>query len=418
MAELGLTGLIIAEEHGGTGHAARFLSFPETAVIKTLVMETDAGETVLVHAGGSGVGSAAIQIAKMGHAEVIATAGSEAKLERAKDLGFSLKEISELLSLRVDPGRTCADVRQRARDKITDIEERRWVGDDLVTSDIGSFAAEKALESGAIDKESLDYIIVAQNFGDVQAGNLRTDMVPTIASRVKHLLKIKNPYAVAYDIPFGCPGWIQGMIMADYYIRSGDARRVLVIGAEVLSRVTDPHDVDCMIFADGAGATLLEASDTDGGILSHVARTDAIDNAWMLRLEKSYNPHRSGNELYIKMDGHDIYKYALKTVPLVVKQAIEKAGLGLEDVTKVLLHQANAKMDDAILARLFKLYGVKTIPQDIMPMIIGWAGNSSVGTIPTMLDEAVRDGRIKEGQLLLLDAFGAGFTYGSMVIRW
>ena len=116
---------------------------------------------------------------------------------------------------------------------ITGISERRYADDDMNTTDIAYEAAEKALEGQ--DRESLDYIILAQNLGDVRADNLRTDMVPTIASRVKHLLKIKNPYAVAYDIPFGCPGWIQGMIMADYYIRSGDARRVLVIGAEVLS---------------------------------------------------------------------------------------------------------------------------------------------------------------------------------------
>jgi hypothetical protein len=128
---------------------------------------------------------------------------------------------------------------------ITGIRERRHVSDDLTTTDIAYEAALQALEG--IDKEGLDYIIVAQNFGDVRSGNLRTDMVPTIASRVKHRLRIENPYTVAYDIPFGCPGWLQGMIMADYYIRSGDAQRVLVIGAEILSRVSDPHDVDRMI---------------------------------------------------------------------------------------------------------------------------------------------------------------------------
>jgi 3-oxoacyl-[acyl-carrier-protein] synthase III len=220
------------------------------------------------------------------------------------------------------------------------------------TTDIAYAAAVQALEG--IDRESLDYVIVAQNFGDVQAGNLRTDMVPTIASRVKHRLRIKNPYTVAYDIPFGCPGWIQGMIMADYYIRSGDARRVLVIGAEILSRVSDPHDVDSMIFADGAGATLVEASENPGGILTHITRTDTIDNAWMLRVGNSYNPDWPGDEIFIKMDGHDIYRYALKTVPLVVKQALDKAGLNLGDVKRILMHQANAKMDEAILKRLFQ----------------------------------------------------------------
>jgi 3-oxoacyl-[acyl-carrier-protein] synthase-3 len=302
---------------------------------------------------------------------------------------------------------------------ITGIRERRYAQDDTTTTDIAYQAAANALIG--IDKERLDYIIVAQNFGDVQAGNLRTDMVPTIASRVKHRLQIENPYTVAYDIPFGCPGWLQGMIMGDYYIRSGDAQRVLVIGAEILSRVSDPHDVDCMIFADGAGATLLEASDKDGGILSHVARTDAIDNAWMLRVGGSYNPHHQGEELYIKMDGHDIYKYALRTVPRVVKQALDKAQIGLGDVKKILMHQANAKMDDAILKRLFQLYGVETIPQDIMPMIIHWAGNSSVATVPTMLDLLLKgqlDGhQLAAGDYVVFASVGAGMNINAMVYR-
>jgi 3-oxoacyl-[acyl-carrier-protein] synthase-3 len=302
---------------------------------------------------------------------------------------------------------------------ITGIRERRFVTDDLNTTDVAYEAAVHALEDH--DRETLDYIIVAQNFGDVYSGNRRTDMVPTIASRVKHRLQIDNPYTVAYDIPFGCPGWLQGMIMADYYIRSGDAQRVLVIGAEILSRVSDPHDVDCMIFADGAGATLLEASDSDGGILSHVTRTDTRDKAWMLRLGPSYNPRQEGDDLYIKMDGHDIYKYALKTVPLVVKQALDKAGLTLGDVHKVLMHQANAKMDDAILARLFQLYGEKTIPEDIMPMIIHWAGNSSVATIPTMLDLLLKDQldghQVSTGDCLVFASVGAGMNINAMVYR-
>ncbi len=302
---------------------------------------------------------------------------------------------------------------------ITGIQQRRYVADDLTTTDIAYYAAVEALKT--IDRESLDYIIVAQNFGDVRAGNLRTDMVPTIASRVKHLLKIKNPYCVAYDIPFGCPGWLQGMIMADYYIRSGDAKRVLVIGAEILSRVSDPHDIDCMIFADGAGATVVEASDRTDGILSHVTRTDAENNAWMLRLGKTYHPHREGDELYIKMDGHDIYRYALKTVPLVVKQALEKAGLTLADVKKILMHQANAKMDDAILARLFRLYGYKTVPPKVMPMIIHWAGNSSVATIPTMLDLLLKDQidsqRLSSGDVAVFASVGAGMNINAMVYR-
>ena len=183
--------------------------------------------------------------------------------------------------------------------EITCIRERRYVEDNLNLSDISFMAAEYALDG--IDRESLDYIIVAQNFGEVKADNIKSDMVPTIAARVKHKLRIKNPYTVAYDVPFGCPGWLHGMTIADYYIKSGDAKKVLVIGAETLSRVCDPHDVDGMIYSDGAGATLVEASDKDGGILSHVTRSDTYDKAYLLGVGKSYNPSHCGDELYIKM---------------------------------------------------------------------------------------------------------------------
>jgi 3-oxoacyl-[acyl-carrier-protein] synthase-3 len=205
--------------------------------------------------------------------------------------------------------------------EITDIRERRYVTDDLVTSDIAYMAAKEALDG--IDKESLDYIIVAQNLGDIKADNIRADMVPTIAARVKHKLRIKNPYTIAFDIPFGCPGWLQAMIMADYYIKSGDAKRILVIGAEILSRVSDPHDIDCMIFADGAGATLVEAKDQEGGILSHLTRSDTYDNPYLLRLGKSYKPERNRDDLFIKMNGHKLYKYAVRKVPEVIKKNLD-----------------------------------------------------------------------------------------------
>jgi len=303
--------------------------------------------------------------------------------------------------------------------EITCIRERRYVGDDLNTSDIAFLAAEKALNG--VDRESLDYIIVAQNFGDVRADNNKFEMVPTIAARVKHKLRIKNPYTVAFDIPFGCPGWLQGMITADYYIKSGDARKVMVIGAEILSRVSDRHDVDGMIYSDGAGATLVEATEKDAGILSHVTRSDTYDSAFLLGVGKSYNPGRGGDELFIKMQGHEIYKYAVRTVPEVVKQSLDKAGLVLTDVNKVLIHQANQKMDEAILARLFKLYGIENIPEHIMPMTISWLGNSSVATLPTMLDLVQRgklnNHELRSGDIAVFASVGAGMNINSMVYR-
>jgi 3-oxoacyl-[acyl-carrier-protein] synthase-3 len=304
--------------------------------------------------------------------------------------------------------------------EITCIRERRYVEDDLTTSDMAYLAAEKALNG--IDRESLDYIIVGQNLGDVKKDNITPDMVPTIAARVKHKLRIKNPYTVAFDIPFGCPGWLQGMITADYYIKSGDARKVMVIGAETLSRVSDPHDVDCMIYSDGAGATVMEASENDGGVLSHVTRSDTYDNAYLLTLGKSYRSSRKSNELFIKMQGHDIYKYAVRTVPQVVQQSLDKAGLTLSDVKKILIHQANQKMDEAILERLFKLYKTDNVPENIMPMTISWLGNSSVATLPTLLDllqkgKLENHNRLQSGDIVVFASVGAGMNINSMVYK-
>jgi 3-oxoacyl-[acyl-carrier-protein] synthase-3 len=303
--------------------------------------------------------------------------------------------------------------------EITGIQERRYVANGFTTSDIAHLAAKQALNG--TDIESLDYIIVAQNVGDVTAENKRTDMIPNIAARVKHKLRIKNPYTVALDLPFGCPGWLQAMIMADYYIKSGDATRCLVIGAETLSRVADPHDIDSMIYSDGAGAALVEATDRDAGILSHVTRSDTFDCVDLLWLGKSYNPARNGNDLFIKMHGHEIYKYAVKKVPEVVKRNLEKSGLDIRDVKKVLVHQANEKMDEAILKRLFKLYQIEDIPVDIMPMIISWAGNSSVATLPTMFDLIQRgqldNHRLNSGDIVVFASVGAGMNINSMVYR-
>jgi len=304
--------------------------------------------------------------------------------------------------------------------EITCIRERRYVEDDLSTSDMAYLAAEAALKG--IDREELDYIIVGQNFGDVKKDNITPDMVPTIAARVKHKLRIKNPYTVAYDIPFGCPGWLQGMITADYYIKSGDAKKVMVIGAETLSRVSDPHDVDCMIYSDGAGATVMEASENGGGVLSHVTRSDTYDNAYLLTVGKSYGSSRNRNELFIKMQGHDIYKYAVRTVPQVVQQSLDKAGLTLSDVKKILIHQANQKMDEAILERLFKLYKTDNVPENIMPMTISWLGNSSVATLPTMLDllqkgKLENHNRLQSGDIVVFASVGAGMNINSMVYK-
>lgn len=223
-------------------------------------------------------------------------------------------------------------------EEITTISERRYVTDDLNTSDIAFFSAEEAIKSANIDKEDLDYIIVAHNFGDTTKSNKQVNIVPSLAARVKFKLKVKNPNTVAYDIPFGCPGWIQGVIQADYFIKSGDAKKILIIGAEVLSRISDPHDRDSMIYADGAGAIILEGkqSDTPIGILAHKTRSDTYFHSEMLFMGDSYKKDKSThNELYMKMNGRRLYQYVLETVPSTVKECLDKINIHPNSINKL-----------------------------------------------------------------------------------
>jgi len=307
--------------------------------------------------------------------------------------------------------------------KITNISERRYIDNNTVTSDIAFFAAEDCLKSSGIDPETLDYIILAHNFGDVKYGDSRTDMVPSLAARVKHRLKIKNPNTVCYDVIFGCPGWLQSVIQANYFIKSGDAKRVLIIGAEALSRISDPHDRDSMIYSDGAGAVILEAqeSDTPIGFLSHSARSDTFEHANLLWMNKTYNPALKSESLYLKMNGRKLYEYALNTVPLVVKDSIEKAHLTLDDIKKVLIHQANEKMDEAIIQRIFSLYNKSKVSDGIMPMIIEKLGNSSVATIPILLDLILKDKLdshcLDSGDNIVFASVGAGTNINAVTYR-
>ena len=306
---------------------------------------------------------------------------------------------------------------------ITEIEERRYADPNHRASDLGYLAALNAIESSNIDRETLDYVIVAHNFGDIAPGSTRPDVLPSLGSRIKHKLGIKNPDCVAYDLPFGCPGWLQGMIQADYFIRSGDAKRILIIGTETLSRVIDPHDRDSMIFADGAGATILEGQENSGaGILSHKTQSHTFDEAYYLYSAKTNNQGLVSDELYIKMDGRKIYEYALKNVPLVIQKALQKSGTELTDISKVLVHQANGKMDEAILKRLFKLYGISETPHDVMPMTISTFGNSSVATIPTLLDMIIKkqmpDHEFNSSDKIVLASVGAGMNINAMVYQF
>ncbi|MGB0199252.1 MAG: 3-oxoacyl-ACP synthase III family protein [Flavobacteriaceae bacterium] len=302
---------------------------------------------------------------------------------------------------------------------ITGIEERRYAKDHHTASDLAFFAAERALEDAKIDAETLDYIIVGHNFGDVRFGQLQSDMLPALAARVKQSLGIKNPNCVAYDVIFGCPGWVEGVIQAQAFIKSGMARRCLVIGAETLSRVVDSKDRDSMIFADGAGATIVAQSDEPGGVLSHKSATYTQDETYYIYAGQSYLQNGEGSQ-FIKMHGRKVYEFALSHVPQAMKDCLDASGKSIKDLKKIFIHQANEKMDEAIVKRFYRLYR-ESVPEDVLPMSIQKLGNSSVATVPTLYD-MVRKGEypdhsLESGDVVIFASVGAGMNINAITYQ-
>lgn len=306
---------------------------------------------------------------------------------------------------------------------ITGIEERRYARQDQRASDLALLACKNAIEASGTDKETIDYIIAAHNFGDVAYESNRVNLVPSIAARVKAMLEINNPDCIAYDLPFGCPGWIEAVIHANLFIQSGQAKRCLVVGTETLSRIIDPHDRDSMLFGDGSGAVLLEGSENNNvGILAHKTQSFATAYAELLNMGSSYKPFATSNDLFIKMQGRKVYEFALSHVPTLIKDTLDKAKIAIEQVSKILIHQANEKMDHAILDRVFRLFGKTCVPEGIAPMTIGSLGNSSVATVPTLLD-LVRRGKleghsINPGDHVVFASVGAGMNINALVCRF
>lgn len=304
--------------------------------------------------------------------------------------------------------------------EITEIEERRYVEQDEVNSDIGARASEMAIQESGIDRQQIDYIIAASNFGDITVGG-SSDFMPSMSAKIKNKLGIKNRRCVNYDMLFGCPGWIEAFILANDLIQVGRAKTILVVGTETLSRTVDPYDRDQMIFADGAGAIILEAKENseEGFITSSTICDNDVELGYLVN-SCSLNPNAGHDKIYIRMQGRKIYEYALKNVPVAMKETIDNANISLADVDKILIHQANAKMDHAIIKRLFKLYH-EEYRKDIAPMTIQKFGNSSVATVPTLYD------LVKKGQMeghsfkpkgyVVMASVGAGMNINCLVYK-
>ena len=309
--------------------------------------------------------------------------------------------------------------------QITGIEERRYASDQLNASDIGSLAAKMAIDDSRVNPEEIDQLIVAHNFGNVFKHTIQTDAVPSLASHIKHSLGIRNPNCVAYDILFGCPGWLQGLIQADSFFKAGIASKALIVGTETLSRVIDMYDRDSMIFSDGAGAAVLEYKEveiTGSGVLSARTQTHSVDEVDYINMGMSYYPGSDPSIRYIKMKGRKVYEYAMKYVPAAMKDCLEKSGVDIHQLKKIFIHQANEKMDDGIIKRLYQLYGINKPPENIMPMSIQWLGNSSVATIPTLYDLVLKNQvgthHLSPGDVLLFASVGAGMNINAVCYRY
>ncbi|HEY4205985.1 MAG TPA: ketoacyl-ACP synthase III [Puia sp.] len=304
---------------------------------------------------------------------------------------------------------------------ITGIFQRRYAKDGLTSSQMAARAAELAISDSGIDRESIDQIIVAHNFGDLKGNMTFTDIVPSLASRVKGLLNIGNPACIPYDLIFGCPGWLQGMIHADAFFKAGIAKTALIIGAETLSLVLDPHDRDSMIFSDGAGAITLEYKDVKdpaAGMLSTNVRSDCGEENDYIYMGISHHPEKGSHSQYLKMKGRKVYEYALRYVPEAMKECLDKSGKSIGELKAIFIHQANEKMDEAIVKKFYGLYGIAEAPANVMPMCIQWLGNSSVATIPTLFDlvksSSLPGFSLNKGDLILFASVGAGMNINAV----
>ena len=304
---------------------------------------------------------------------------------------------------------------------ITEIEKRRYAPEYMTNSEMGKVAAEKAITHSGVDPEKIDYIIYATNYGEVnEAGH--ADFLPSASARLKNKLEIKNRKCITYDMVFGCAGFVEALILADNLIQAQKAKTILVVGSDFLSRVVDPYDRNKLIFADGAAAMIARAeTSTESGIIHSNTICDNGEELEFMWNGPSLNKEHGQDKLYIKMNGRKIYEYALKNVPDAIKQTIDEAGLDISDVSKILIHQANAKMDDAMIKRLFKLYGHDTVPADIAPMTVQFLGNSSVATVPTLFDlinkAELGDHRFSSKDYVVLATVGVGMNINCIIYQ-
>ncbi|MEH3093567.1 MAG: ketoacyl-ACP synthase III [Agrobacterium cavarae] len=286
----------------------------------------------------------------------------------------------------------------------TGIKQRYIAGEGETSASLGEAAARAALENGGLKPEDIDLIIVATSTPD--------NTFPATAVNIQNRLGITGGFA--FDVQAVCSGFVYAMATADLYIRGGMAKRVLVIGAETFSRILDWKDrTTCVLFGDGAGAVILEAGEGEGktsdrGVLTSHLRSDGAHK------EKLYvdgGPSTTGTVGHLRMEGREVFKHAVGMITDVIEAAFEATGTTAEDLDWLVPHQANRRIIDGSAKKL-------GIPLEKVVVTVDLHGNTSAASIPLALATAAADGRIKQGDLVMLEAMGGGFTWGSVLLRW
>ncbi|MGA7817863.1 beta-ketoacyl-ACP synthase III [Caballeronia sp.] len=283
----------------------------------------------------------------------------------------------------------------------TGIHARHFAAPDQATSELALNASRNAIEAAGIDPQTIDLIIVATSTPDF--------VFPSTACLLQHKLGIKNGGA-AFDIQAVCSGFAYAVATADSFIRSGLNRTALIVGAETFSRILDFNDrTTCVLFGDGAGAVILQASE-EPGVLSSALHADG-SHSNILCTPGNVNAGVIAGSAFLYMDGPAVFKLAVKVLEKVAVEALDKAQLTASDIDWLVPHQANIRIMESTAKKLH-------VPLDRMVVTVGEHGNTSAASIPLAFDVAVRDGRIKRGQHVLIEGVGGGFTWGASVIRY
>ena len=289
----------------------------------------------------------------------------------------------------------------------TGIKERRIADENQAASDLACEASKEALKTAGLKADDIDLILVATMSGDMP--------FPSTACILQK--KIGAQKAVGFDINAACSGFLYGLHVADGFVKAGLYKKILLVGTEVLSKFTDWNDRNtCVLFGDGAGAVIIEPTDQDKGIISTHINSDG--NMWELLYipgggsKYPTSPESIQNRLhYIKMKGNEVFKHAVKTLGELVVRTLKENKLSSSQLSLLIPHQANTRIIQATADRI-------GIPMDKVILNLDTVGNTSAASIPIALDESVKSGRVKEGDYILLEAFGGGFTWASALLKW